>query len=109
MGYLFLAIAIVAEVIATSFLRLTSGDGAKWWAYGIVGVGYAVAFTCLSLSLSRGIPLGIAYAIWAAVGVALVALVSWLAFGETLTWIQVGGILLIIVGVTLVELGGRHP
>lgn len=108
MGYLFLALAIAGEVIATSFLKLTSGERAVWWAYPIVGVGYVFAFTMLSLTLSRGVPLGIAYAIWAGVGVVLVAIISWLAFGELLTWQQLVGMALVIGGVVLLELGGRH-
>ena len=108
MGYLFLAIAIVGEVIATTFLKFTSGERAVWWAYPIVGVGYTLAFAMLSLSLSRGVPLGIAYAIWAGVGVVLVAIISWLAFGETLTLMQLAGIALVVGGVALIELGGKH-
>ena len=108
MGYLFLGIAIVGEVIATSFLKLTTGEKTQWWAYAIVVVGYLVAFTALSLSLGRGVPLGIAYAIWAGVGVVAVAIVSWLVFGESLSPLHVGGIALVIAGVTMLELGGKH-
>ena len=108
MGYLFLALAIVGEVIATTFLKFTSGEKAVWWAYPIVGVGYVFAFFMLSQTLSRGVPLGIAYAIWAGVGVVLVAIISWLAFGELLTWQQIAGIVLVVAGVALLELGGKH-
>jgi len=108
MGYILLSIAIVGEVIATSFLKLTSGDKAVWWAYPIVGLGYVLAFTMLSLSLGKGVPLGIAYAIWAGVGVVLVALISWLVFHEPLSLLQVAGIVLVVGGVTLLELGGKH-
>ncbi len=108
MGYLFLALAIVGEVIATTFLKLTSGEKSVWWAYPIVVVGYVFAFAMLSQTLSRGVPLGIAYAIWAGVGVVLVALISWLAFGELLTWQQLLGMALVVGGVVLLELGGRH-
>jgi small multidrug resistance pump len=108
MGYLFLALAIVGEVIATTFLKFTSGERAVWWAYPIVVVGYIFAFTMLSQTLSRGVPLGIAYAIWAGVGVVLVAIISWLAFGETLTWQQLAGMALVVGGVVLLELGGKH-
>ena len=72
LGYLFLAIAIVTEVIATTFLKFTSGENAKWWAWVIVAAGYIVSFVALSQSLSRGVPLGVAYAIWSAVGVVLI-------------------------------------
>jgi len=108
-GYLFLALAIVGEVIATSFLKFTSGEKAQWWAYAVVGVGYVLAFTMLSLSLSRGVPLGIAYAIWAGVGVVAVAIISWVFFAETLTWTQILGMALVGVGVVLLEVGGKHP
>ena len=108
MGYIFLAIAIIGEVIATSFLKLTTGDKAQWWAYIVVVVGYLLAFSMLSLSLGRGVPLGIAYAIWAGVGVVIVAIVSWLVFNETLSPLQIGGMALVIAGVTMLELGGKH-
>jgi small multidrug resistance pump len=108
-GYLFLAGAIVAEVVATSFLKLTSGERAVWWAYPIVAVGYVAAFVLLWLSLQRDVPLGIAYAIWAGVGVILVAVISWVVFGESLTWMQVLGMLLVAAGVVLLEAGAKHP
>ena len=47
MGYVFLALAIIGEVIATTFLKFTSGERTVWWAYPIVGVGYVVAFWML--------------------------------------------------------------
>jgi small multidrug resistance pump len=108
MGYLFLALAIAGEVIATTFLKLTSGEKAVWWAYPIVVGGYIFAFAMLSQTLSKGVPLGIAYAIWAGVGVVLVAVISWVFFGESLTWMQLAGMVLVIAGVSLLELGGKH-
>lgn len=108
MGYLFLALAIVGEVIATTFLKFTSGEKAVWWAYPIVVVGYVFAFTMLSQTLSRGVPLGIAYAMWAGVGVVLVAIISWVVFHESLTWQQLIGMALVVGGVVLLELGGKH-
>ena len=109
MGYLYLALAIVAEVIATSFLKLTSDAKASWWAWPIVGLGYTGAFGFLWLSLQRDVPLGIAYAIWGGVGIVLVAIISWVVFKESLTWMQIAGMVLVIAGVTLLELGGKHP
>ncbi|TXN31365.1 DMT family transporter [Lacisediminihabitans profunda] len=108
MGYLFLAGAIVAEVIGTTALRFTAGEGNKVVPYIVVVVGYVAAFSLLSLSLGAGVPLGIAYAIWAAIGVVLVVLISWLLFNESLTLVQIGGVLLVVGGVTMLELGGRH-
>ncbi len=109
MGYVFLAIAIATEVVATTFLKFTSGENPKWWAFAIVVAGYTVSFLALSQSLSRGVPLGIAYAIWSAVGVAAIAIISWVFFKEPLTWVQITGLVLVIGGVGLLELGGRHP
>jgi small multidrug resistance pump len=106
MGYIFLTLAIAGEVLATTFLKVASGDHGFWWAWVIVSGGYIFAFIMLSLSLSHGIPLGIAYAIWAGVGITMVAIISWLAFGELLAWLQVLGIALVISGVILLEAGG---
>lgn len=108
MGYLFLAFAIVAEVFATTALKFTTGDGPKIVPYIVVVLGYVGAFFFLSQSLTRGVPLGIAYAIWAAVGVVLVVIISWLLFKESLSLLQIAGIVLVIGGVTLLELGGTH-
>jgi small multidrug resistance pump len=104
-GYLYLAAAIVSEVIATSFLKYASGPKNVWWAYVIVGVGYVLSFVLLSLTLRAGVPLGIAYAIWAGVGVVAVAVISWVVFHESLTWQQIVGMVLVIGGVGLLELG----
>ncbi len=108
MGYLYLAIAIVSEVVATSFLKFTSGEKTIWWAYPVVIVGYLLSFWMLSLTLSAKVPLGIAYAIWAGAGVVLVAIVSWVAFRETLTLVQIIGMGLVIGGVVMLELGAKH-
>jgi small multidrug resistance pump len=107
MGYLYLAAAIISEVIATSFLKFASGPKSAWWAYIIVGVGYILSFVLLSLTLRAGVPLGIAYAIWAGAGVVVVAIISWLVFHESLTWQQLVGMVLVIAGVGLLELGAR--
>jgi small multidrug resistance pump len=107
-GYLYLAAAIVSEVIATSFLKYASGPKNVWWAYIIVVVGYVLSFVLLSLTLRAGVPLGIAYAIWAGVGVVAVAVISWAVFREMLTWPQLVGMVLVIGGVGLLELGGKH-
>jgi small multidrug resistance pump len=108
MGYLYLAAAIVSEVVATSFLKFASGPKNVWWAYIIVAVGYILSFVLLSVTLRWGVPLGIAYAIWAGVGVIAVAIISWVVFHESLTWPQIAGMVLVIGGVGLLELGGRH-
>ncbi|WP_047868600.1 multidrug efflux SMR transporter [Nocardiopsis sp. RV163] len=107
MPWLWLAGAITAEVVATTSLKLSEGFSRPLPSVVVV-VGYVGAFLMLSQSLTRGIDLGVAYGVWAAVGIALVAMIGTLLFGESLTWVQIGGIALIIAGVMALELGGRH-
>ncbi|MBY9075359.1 QacE family quaternary ammonium compound efflux SMR transporter [Nocardioides sp. WL0053] len=107
MVYLLLALAIAAELFATMCLRASDGFTRLSPSAGAV-LGYAAAFWLLSLVLVRGVPVGVAYAIWAAVGVAAVAALGWWLFDERLTLVQGGGLLLIVVGVVALELGGAH-
>ncbi|MDQ4039948.1 MAG: SMR family transporter [Actinomycetota bacterium] len=107
MGYLFLAGAIASEVVATLSLRASEGFSKLGFA-AVVVVGYVVAFVLLSFTLTRGVPLGVAYGIWAAVGVAAVAVLSIPLFGEGLSPIQVGGLVLVVLGVVALEAGGSH-
>ncbi|MBV2364531.1 DMT family transporter [Streptomonospora nanhaiensis] len=108
MSWIFLACAILTEVAATLSLRMASqpGGAKAWWAG--VGAGYVAAFGFLTLTLSSGLALGVAYGIWAAVGVALTALASRVLFKEPLTTVMVLGIVLIAAGVLCIELGAAH-
>lgn len=101
MNWLFLSIAIVAEVIATSALKAADGFTRPGPSL-IVVVGYGIAFYFLSLAL-RGIPIGIAYAVWSSVGIVLIAVIGWFAFGQTLDAAAVFGIGLIISGVIVLN------
>lgn len=103
MPWLLLSAAVLAEVSGTLSLRLAATGRRRW--YVAVGVGYLLAFTSLAGSLGQGIPLGVAYGIWAAAGVALTAIGSRIFFGEPLTRVMALGIALIMAGVLLVELG----
>ncbi|WP_247826778.1 DMT family transporter [Arthrobacter antioxidans] len=105
MAYLFLIGAILFEVSGTISLRLAI-DNKRW--YASVAIGYLVSFTLLGLSLAQGMPIGIAYGIWAAAGVALTAVISKFLFKDPLTWLMSLGITLIIGGVLLIELGTPH-
>lgn len=107
MPWLFLAGAILSEVVATTFLKLSEGF-TKLVPSIVVVVGYVVAFGMLSQALTRGMTIGVAYGVWAAVGIALVAIVGAAFLGESMTWIQVGGIALVIAGVLALELGAAH-
>ena len=104
MKWVFLTVAIVLEVMATLSLRASEGFSKLGYSVLVV-LGYAGAFVALNLVLRRGLPIGIAYGIWAAVGVALVALLGKLFFDDPLTPLIGVGIALIIGGVLLVELG----
>lgn len=109
MGYLFLVLAIVTEVAATLALRMATSESKKkrLWLI-VVGGGYAIAFYGLTMALTYGVPLGVAYGIWAASGVALTAVLSRVFFKEPLTKLMLLGIGLIMIGVLLIELGAAH-
>ncbi|MGH3940479.1 MAG: DMT family transporter [Pseudonocardiaceae bacterium] len=99
--------AILAEVTGTIALRFSEGFSRVGPSIVVV-LGYDVAFFALSQALSRGMPVGVAYGVWAALGVTLVALIGAAFLGESLTWIQVGGIILVISGVLALELGASR-
>lgn len=103
-GYLPLAAAIVAEIIATLSLRAAARQG-HLWQWAVVVIGYLAAFALLALAL-RTLGVGTAYAIWAGAGTAGVALAGWLIFGERISLLGFLGIGMIIAGVVLLELGG---
>ncbi|MGO2509130.1 MAG: DMT family transporter [Vibrio hibernica] len=99
--WLFLGIAIVSEVIATSAMKSAEGF-TKLVPSLIVVVGYLIAFYCLSMTL-KVLPVGIAYAIWAGLGIVLVAIVSWLLYGQKLDFPAILGMALIILGVMVIN------
>lgn len=102
MQWIYLTIAIICEVIATSALKAAEGF-THFWPSLIVIVGYALAFCLLSLTL-RTIPLGVAYAIWSGVGIVLIALVGWVVYHQSLDLGEIIGIGLIISGVVVLNL-----
>ena len=102
MSYLYLALAIVCEVIATASLK-ASAEFTRLWPSVAVIIGYGLAFYLLSLCL-KTIPLGVMYAIWAGVGVALTALVGWVVYQEKLDTPAILGIGLILAGVAVIRL-----
>ena len=103
--WVFLFLAIVSEVIATSALKSTQ-EFTRLLPSLIVAAGYVSAFYFLSLTL-RTIPVGIAYAIWSGVGVALITLVGWVIYGQTLDIPAFIGIALIVSGVVVLNLFSR--
>ena len=102
MKYLYLAVAIVAEVIATSSMK--ASDGFTRLVPSVVTViGYMVAFYFLSLTL-RTTPTGIAYAIWSGVGIVLIAAIAWAFQGQKLDLPAMIGMAFIIAGVLIMNL-----
>ncbi len=108
MTWVYLIAAILSEVAATLSLRVASQGGTNQrWFTGVV-VGYLAAFALLAATLREGLTVGVAYGIWAASGVALVAVASRILFKEPLTRIMGLGIVLVAIGVLLIELGASH-
>ncbi|BDT79425.1 DMT family transporter [Polynucleobacter yangtzensis] len=102
MVWFYLAIAIAAEVMATTALKFSEGF-TKIMPSALVVVGYAGAFYCLSKVLNQ-IPISIAYAIWSGAGVALVGIVGWIWLGQKLDAGALIGIGLIIAGVLVINI-----
>lgn len=100
--WLYLSIAIVAEVIGTSFLKGTEGF-TRFWPTAVVVVSYLLAFYFMSLTLEK-IPVGIAYAVWSGVGVSLIALIGYAFLGQSLDLPALVGIALIVAGVVVINL-----
>jgi len=105
MPFVYLAIAILAEVVGTSALKASNGF-TVWQPSLIVVVGYGISFYFLSLAL-RTIPVGIAYAIWSGVGIVLISVIAWVFYRQALDAAAVVGIGLIIAGVCVIQLFSR--
>lgn len=104
MSWGWLAAAIAAEIGATLSLRASNGMRKRAWLIPVV-IGYAAAFLFLGRSLDAGMKLGVAYGIWSALGIALVALLARLIWHDPLTRRMTLGIGVIAIGVILVEMG----
>lgn len=103
--WLALAGAILVEVVATLSLRASDGFRRRAWIVPVV-IGYAASLYLLWVALSLGVPVGVAYGIWTACGVALVAVVARILFRDPLTPMMMLGIALIASGVFTIELAG---
>jgi small multidrug resistance pump len=100
MNWLFLAVAIVAEVIATTALKASEGF-TRTWPSTLVVAGYGIAFYMLSLTL-RTIPMGVVYAIWSGAGIVLITLAGFFLYRQRLDLPALIG--LIVAGVLVMQL-----
>lgn len=105
-GWIFLIIAIISEIAATTALRSSNGFTVLLPSIATV-VGYVVAFTSLAQAL-KSLDLGVAYAVWAGAGTATVAVIGIVVFGEPGTLSKAAGLAMIIAGVVLLNIQGAH-
>jgi small multidrug resistance pump len=101
-NWLFLSIAIITEVIATSALKATNGF-TRFWPSLVVVMGYGLSFYFMSLAL-HSIPVGVAYAVWSGVGIILITLIARVAYDQRLDLPAMIGMGLIVVGVIVMNL-----
>ena len=104
MSYVFLMAAIAAEILATSLMKSTEGF-TRLWPTVVCLAGYAFSLIALSQAV-KGVPVGVAYALWSALGTAAIVAIGAAFLGEPITLIKVAGISLIIAGVVTLNLGG---
>jgi len=102
MQWIYLTIAILTEVVATSALKASDGC-TRLGPTLVTAIGYALSFYSLSLAL-RTLPLGVAYAIWSGVGIALIATIGWYVYNQTLDTAALVGIGFIVAGVMVINL-----
>lgn len=107
MTYLLLICAILAEVVATSLLKLTQGFTRLWPTVGCLLL-YGTAFLLLAQAISRGMQVGIAYALWSAIGTTVIVAVGIAFLGEPISMLKIVGVAFVVVGVVALNLAGTH-
>ncbi|MFS4583323.1 SMR family transporter [Phaeobacter sp. C3_T13_0] len=100
--YVYLTLAVVAETIGTTALQ-ASQQFTRLGPSLLVVIGYGLAFYLMALTL-RHMPVGVVYAIWSGLGIFLIAIIGWVVFGQRLDLPAVLGLLLILVGITVIHL-----
>lgn len=101
MPYLYLIIAVAFETVGTSALKASEGF-TRLWPTLLVVAGYGVSFFFLSLVL-KSVPVGIAYALWSALGIFFIAIIGWIVFGQRLDFAAILGLALIIASVVVIQ------
>ena len=95
-GWLYLGIAIVLEIVATTMLKLSDGLARWQWADASIAC-YALCFLALAPAL-KTIPVGVAYAIWSGIGIVAISIIGVLWFDQRLSPVQLGFMALLIIG-----------
>ncbi len=108
MPWVYLAAAIVGELLGTIGLRAVA-DNAVWWAIVLIVGAYAVSFSFMALALKH-LNVGVVYAVWSAVGIAAVTAAGFVFFSERLSWQAIVGMAIIFLGVAVLVTSGsvRH-
>ncbi|MFL6109082.1 MAG: DMT family transporter [Marmoricola sp.] len=101
-----LAVAIGVEVAATALLPKAQGFSDPIWS-AVVAAGYGLSIWLLALVV-RSMPVSVAYAVWAGVGTAVVAVIGVAFLGESMSWVKAGSLALIIAGVVGLNLVAAH-
>ncbi|MFT3926843.1 MAG: multidrug efflux SMR transporter [Myxococcales bacterium] len=101
-AWLTLAAAIVGELLGTTFLKLASGSSRPWAWLGVIG-GYGAALWLLEKVIQQ-LDVGVVYALWSGIGIALASALGVIAFGESMSWSKALGLFAIAVGVVLLQL-----
>ncbi len=104
MSWLYLSCAIAFEIVGTVAMKLSDGMTRLWPSLAVVAC-YLVAFAMLAQAL-KDIEVGVAYAIWSAVGTAAIAAIGVWVFGESVSLLKLAGILLIVAGVVSLRMAG---
>jgi small multidrug resistance pump len=104
MAWILLSIAIAAEILGTLSLKASDGLSKLWPSLGVL-IGYALAFTLMAISLKK-LDVGITYAIWSGVGIIGAAIGGVIFFNQQLSRMNIVGMVIIIVGVVIMNLGG---
>ena len=104
-NYVYLIVAVIFEVIATTALKQTEGFTRLVPSLVSIG-GYALAFYFLSQTL-RTMPVGVVYALWCGAGIVLITAIGWIWFKQALDWPALAGMALIMAGVAVINLWSK--
>jgi small multidrug resistance pump len=107
MPYLIMLGAIAFEVVGTSLLKATDGFTRLWPTVACLG-SYVAAFVLLAWAIKQQMPVGVAYAMWSGLGTAAIVAIGVLFLNEAISFQKIAGVLLVIGGVVVLNLGGAH-